>query len=113
MALDPIWNYEMSEFMPDDPQCRVAIRDHAGREVNPPNRQVRIGESGPIGMKSGPRLQEFGVLEYHKGYWFLEIKDFAKHPGRRLRDARDESFLRLGASYDGVVCCRSQSRHER
>jgi len=98
--------------MCNDPQCLVAIREHTGGEVGPPNRQVGEGESGPVGMKSGPRFQELVMLEDHKGHWFLGIRGLRNQSGRRLRDARDEPFLRFGATYDDWVCCRSQGRRE-
>src|SRR5215470_6911088 len=97
----------MSQFMPNNPQCRVAIRKRSRREIDPPNRQVGIGESGSIGTKSNPRLQKLVVPEYHKSHWLLGSCGLTEQPCACLRDARDESFLRLGAAYDDQVCCRS------
>src|SRR5262249_30117521 len=78
VALDPIPNHKMPQFMPNDPQCRVAIREHAGREVDPPNRQAGVGECGPVGVKSVPRLQEFPVLEDDKSHRLIGIGELTK-----------------------------------
>ena len=65
-AFDSIPNHEMPQFMPNTPERRIAINEHARGEVDPPNRQVGIGKFGPVGMKGGPALQELVVFEDHK-----------------------------------------------
>src|SRR5262249_22861734 len=80
VAFDSIPDHEMPQFMPDAPECRIAIGEHTGREVDPPDRQVGIGESGPVGMKGGPALQELVMFEDHKGQCLLEIGGVAKQP---------------------------------
>src|SRR6266404_2001525 len=54
---------KMTQLMGNAPQSRIRVREHTGREVNSPDRQVGKGERGPVGVKSSPRLQELLLLE--------------------------------------------------
>jgi len=68
----------MTQLMGNAPQSRIRVREHTGREVNSPDRQVGKGERGPVGVKSSPRLQELLLLEDDKSHRLIGIWERTK-----------------------------------
>jgi len=59
-------------------QRRIKIREHSGREIDPPGCRIRKGEYGPVGMEGTADLQEFLMLEDDNRHRFIGVRDGAK-----------------------------------
>jgi len=69
---------KMTQLMRNAPQSRGGVREHTGREVNSPDREVGKGKRGPVSVKRTPRLQELLVLEDDKSHRLLGIWERTK-----------------------------------